>query len=368
MGKLAPEFGHDVFVSYSHGDAEGTGSAPLKTWSLGFARELERELRTLPDLQRATVFVDQSKRADQGLDASDPLTQQLRTAVSGAALLVVLMSPQYLRSVWCRDERDWWFAQAAAQPFPEIGSRLLAARVWPLGDERWPKEMCDEMGHPPLGVWFHEQPGDIYDSRPFGWPDPTSAGGAFREALVKLVGTIAKRIARFDETLVRRRQAANDLAKLTAQNGQAIYVHARMQDRDHWEDTIQSLLNAGYGAFPSTPEADYSDPRKAVDADNEMVKTLSACDALLLVGNNPQRLVSDLVVIGHQRRNSARAWTRRPLPCAVVDRGLAMQGESHLRNSAKNLHIDWINATTAGWIDEVRTWLNSAGASLSNAS
>ena len=41
MARLAPEFRHDIFVSYSHGDVKGDGTSLLKTWSQGFARELE---------------------------------------------------------------------------------------------------------------------------------------------------------------------------------------------------------------------------------------------------------------------------------------------------------------------------------------
>ena len=97
MAHLAPEFRHDVFVSYPHGDVNRAGSSPLKTWSQYFAREPEAELQTTPGLQGTAVFLDESKRPEQGLDASNPLTQQLRDAVSGAALLLLLMSPHYLR-------------------------------------------------------------------------------------------------------------------------------------------------------------------------------------------------------------------------------------------------------------------------------
>jgi hypothetical protein len=66
MVSLGPEFRHDVFVSYSQGDVDQSGTSHLKTWSLAFARELEAELRTTPDLHSATVFVDQSPHPDHG--------------------------------------------------------------------------------------------------------------------------------------------------------------------------------------------------------------------------------------------------------------------------------------------------------------
>src|SRR5262249_50805599 len=159
-------------------DADGTGDSPLTIWSQAFARELERELRTLPDLQNAVVFLDASKRPEHSLSSNDPLTQQLRDAVTGSAFLLLLLSPHYLRSNWCKDERNWWLHAAAAHSFPEIGGRIFIARIWPTG-EQWPREICDERGNQPLGVWFHERPGNELSSRPLGWIDPTGDSGEF---------------------------------------------------------------------------------------------------------------------------------------------------------------------------------------------
>jgi hypothetical protein len=41
---LGEPFQHDLFVSYSHGDFDGSGQSNLKTWSQAFGRELEMEL------------------------------------------------------------------------------------------------------------------------------------------------------------------------------------------------------------------------------------------------------------------------------------------------------------------------------------
>lgn len=362
MARLAPEFRHDIFVSYSHGDVKGDGTSLLKTWSQGFARELEAELRTTPGFQQVAVFLDESRRPEQGLAAADPLTAQLRDAAADAAFLLLLMSPHYLESAWCRDERGWWLEQAAKQVFPEIGSRVFVARIWPANGG-WPGELCDERGNPPLGVWFHERPGDEVTTRPFSWHDPSGAGGDFRRALVELVGQIAVRIKKLDEALQRKRQAAADAARLADDRGQLIYVHARARDEERWQAACDELIGAGYGVFPAAPEADGTDPGRETAAESEIVRTLSACDGLLLVpGDDTLSLVSDLAVVGHQRRNSARAIRHKPLPCAVIDRGLALAEMPLLRRSARNLRIDWIDAGPAGWTEQVRGWLGAAGA------
>jgi ribonuclease BN (tRNA processing enzyme) len=75
---LAPDYLHDVFVTYSHGDFEGTGESELKAWSQRLARKLESKLRQIPKFKNAVVFLDESKRAEHRLDKTLPLTDQIR--------------------------------------------------------------------------------------------------------------------------------------------------------------------------------------------------------------------------------------------------------------------------------------------------
>jgi hypothetical protein len=148
-----PGFRHDVFVSYAHGDFDQTGTSLLKGWSLEFKDRLEEELRYAfesinLDPSELSIFIDESKQTDQGLDKNGPLTQELRAAASGAALLLVLMSPRYLNSPWCRDELAWWHEQTKkTRAFPEVRNRILVARIWPTGDRPWPEVLCDERGY-----------------------------------------------------------------------------------------------------------------------------------------------------------------------------------------------------------------------------
>jgi hypothetical protein len=108
MSFLGEPFKHDLFVSYSHGDFDGSGKSNLKTWSQAFARELEAELRQKIEFNGLMIFLDQHDRPDQAVDPMEALTEQLRTEIGATGLLTVLMSPHYLRSKWCGDERDWW--------------------------------------------------------------------------------------------------------------------------------------------------------------------------------------------------------------------------------------------------------------------
>lgn len=357
MPSLSPEFQHDVFISYSHGDAAKTGKTPLKTWSQAFARELMAELRSPLEWTKADVFLDK-----EGLDRADPLTRQLRESICRSAILLILMSPHYIDSPACADERAWWFEKAATEAFPEVRSRVVVARIWPLSEGlSWPSELCDEAGVPPLGVWFHEQPGHSETSRPFGWRDPTGAEGEFRRSLLELVTDITLRLGELKRGIERKRRAAAFAAKLSAPAGQAIYVHARKRDAARWEAVREKLILAGYGVVPNAPEALPDSSGQTSDLEDESLQMLKASDGLLLIsGDNPNHLASDLVVIGHQRRNSARAASGKPLPCAVIDPGLVPETKLRHQQSAKNMQIDWINASISDWTAEVKSWLNAA--------
>jgi hypothetical protein len=349
MAALTPEFSTDVFISYSHGDVKKTGDAPLKRWSTAFYNRLSEELSTIPEWANTALFFD-----DGSLDKADPLRKQLHSAVLESALFLILMSPHYLRSTECQKERKDWFQKIAAEFYPEVRSRTLIARIWPLlQTDFWPPELCYE-GQPPLSFWFHEQPGDPVTTRPFGWTTATEAkSGA---ALVDLAGAIVSRLAELKQAIERKRKSALNIEKLSASSGQAIYVHARRGEESRWAAICNDLLSAGYGVVPDEPE-----PVDVSQMENESLRTLMACDGLLLVpGDRPTHLASDLVVVGHRRRNSARAASNKPLPCAVLDVGHLSRARPLLQSSAKNLQIDWIEASTSDWTNGVRNWLNRA--------
>jgi hypothetical protein len=89
---------------------------------------------------------------------------------------------------------------------------------------------------------------------------------------------------------------------------------------------------------------------------------MSRCDALLLVATEDGAAADqDLVAIGRQDRNSARARSQRLIPCALLDTaGLAVTTPRR-PISAKSLSVQWIDARNTPWTPEIRTWLANAG-------
>ena len=125
MAYLSPDFDYDVFVSYSHGDPRAIGESPLKTWSHALIEALIADITSLSD-----EFDELAVCYDRDLDPTLQLTPELRRKVKAAAVLMILMSPRYLKSAWCGDERTWFQEQIDDAP-PMKAVSLLSAPCLP---------------------------------------------------------------------------------------------------------------------------------------------------------------------------------------------------------------------------------------------
>ena len=114
------------------------------------------------------------------------------------------MSPHYLRSKWCADERDWW-VECQAKHGLALDGRIAIARIWPT-EEPWPTHSWTSAASP--GRLHLSMICKRAETRPqpHEWPDPTGAKGPFREALLEMVGRIWQHLAAVKEQLEERRQ------------------------------------------------------------------------------------------------------------------------------------------------------------------
>jgi TIR domain len=139
MGYLS-EFEHDVFVSYAHSDL-------LDDWSA----RLIKDLRTLVAGGLGLRGADEvGIWWDYHLRGNQPLTGQLREKVEGTGVLLVLMSEWYLKSAWCRDERDWFVQDVRRRG----ADRVFVVRACATDDRRWPAVFKDKRDHPLVGYNF----------------------------------------------------------------------------------------------------------------------------------------------------------------------------------------------------------------------
>ncbi len=359
MSYIGGPFSHDVFVSYSHGDVNGTGQGALQAWSRAFAEELRKELQAMPNFGGAlSVFLDESHRTGDGLDPMNALTEQLQKEIADSATVAVLLSPHYLGSTWCAQERDWWVKSQADRNLSPA-ERIALARIWPLPKEtELPPLFVDSVGQPMLGFWFYDR--DRADTRPqpYDWPapDPTSKG-PFREALLELVGRLKLKLEGF-KAIVSQRELAQKNALKLAQEQPVVYLHARASQAAEWDDANDKLSQRGYIVMPGQPDSVLRDPIANQARREQRVETLTACDALVLLASpDGTALDADIAVVGRIDRSSACAIAKRSIPCAVLDAvGVPIATPPRLR-SAKAMQVDWIDATSRPWEDRVKSWL-----------
>lgn len=316
MAYLSPDFDYDVFVSYSHGDPKGAGVSPLKTWSHALIEALIADITSL-----SHEFDDLAVWYDRDLDPSGHLTPDLRQKVKAAAVLMILMSPRYLKSAWCGDERAW-FQEQIEQRAGETG-RVFVVRAVPTDEATWPDFLRDERGYAIVGFRFHPQPrqlGDIVE--PFGWPDLIERNEAFRRELATLRTALMRRLR---ELKMRGGSRPLTLAVTPVDPAAArrsrIYLHARREHAALRTEIDSILLKDGEClVVPPAPPAKSSDPAGWTEESRARVAVVRFCDALALLRPNADpAFIGDLLDVGVDERERICVERGAPLPCAVLD-------------------------------------------------
>jgi hypothetical protein len=356
MAFVGSPFVHDLFISYSHGGDDGKGNGYLQPWSAAFAQALESELRADRKFRETLrMFLDRDLRPEHGVDPMAPLTEQLNEQIGASALLVVLMSPDYLASRWCADEREWWFSTQQTLGLP-TDERVAVVKIWPT-EEAWPPRLTDSRGEPLVGFMFHAQSDG--PPRPLGWEEmPGPFGKEFRKAILGVVGRLCPKLEALKARLADLERTKAGAAKLAQHGGQSLYLHGRSDDAKSWERAALELAQNGFAVVPGEPDPVEGDVKRLQAIRERRVEALSECDALLLVGTGDTRaLDTDLVVVGKHDRQSARSRSNHLLPCGVLNTvGVTLATPVRMA-TARIVQADWIDGTVPAWTPAVHQWL-----------
>ena len=103
-----PGFRNDVFVSYAHGDDDLPLTPDGKGWVAHFGDRLQSAVRYRLGLAPTVFFDKRVLRPDLDFDAE--IHDQL-----DAAALILVASPTYLTSRYCRKERDYFLKKTATK-------------------------------------------------------------------------------------------------------------------------------------------------------------------------------------------------------------------------------------------------------------
>lgn len=361
MAYLGKSYTHEIFISYCHGDAA------LEAYSQKFARDLQAELSAFPQLSRPgeeiRVFFDSHQQIESALNPMHPLSAELETKARESAFLLVLMSGKYLYSKWCEKERQWWFHEQSEARRLSPDGRVAVARIWyQSATEAWPKELVDADGHQLPGFFFHDRSKDA--PQPFGWKGNREI--EFAAAMVKMANGLCHQLESFKERLESQRQLASEADRLV--DSPVVYLHGRSTQEASWCAVRDALNNEGIITVPSEPDVMESDLQQIQRARMNRVQAMGASDAILLLGDSdPKAVEADLLVIGRQDRHSARSWSNRTLPCALIDRVGAPVDTPARRTIAQRLQIDWFDAKNIGWPAKLRGWLQSQAQAIGGA-
>jgi hypothetical protein len=352
MSYLGPPFQHDLFVSYSHGAFTGRHEAELKRWSQQFAKDLREDLAFL-DFEDVSVFLDESPRSDENVDRTEALSALLRERVVSSALFTLLMTPQYLRSRWCRQELEWWCARHHPDTLG-AGSRLYVCRVQPGDAVASPEPLRDV-----VGFFCYDRDLEPEMARPFGWRG--SDDPRYGVVLTEVAGAMAQRLRALKAILDEQRRQEERARRYAAADGLTIFLHGRETAKQAWNCVCERLQNAGFYVVPDGPVPVDDDGGLAPEYQRQLRKSDGL---LLLAAEEGPAIDTDILVIGRNYRREAIA-TGSFLPGAVADM-VGVRDERRLRNT-RNLGLDWIDLTIDGWPDRVRAWLLEASTQLAPA-
>ena len=301
-----PGWEHDVFLSYAHLD-----NVPITPGEMGWADELAEKLQT--ELKQRLGTKDFRLWIDNSLDGNHPITPDIMTAISRSATLLVIMSPSYLNSEWCRRERTAFLnligdRVAAGSVFVEI------ARNVNLNDV--PAEFADLQG---FQFWIDDK--EASTDRPLGMLDRTEKG--YINKILQLSHELGTHLARLRSNAGREVKPILPVAQ--SPDGPCVFIARSTEDLEEKEEELKGYLSQA--KINVLPQTWYSETDKAT-FEAAMRRDLARCKvfAQLLSSSRgrefpfdppirPPRLQYDIAVASGI---AVRQWRDRQLDVATV--------------------------------------------------
>jgi hypothetical protein len=342
MAYLAPYFEYDVFVSYSHGDPNSNGDSPLKRWTSALVRELKAEVQSID-----TEFDQLNVWLDAHIDPTTGLTDELRGKVRSSGILMIIMTPRYLASSWCKDELEWFREQVRNRSNDQ--GRVFVVRALPTNESDWPDFLRDERGNSLVGFRFH----DPFSKMPYGWREIRENSEEYVRQLWTLQTALTKRLRELRERQESRAKAQSAALSVPAGGTRRVYLHANAEQTPA-RNEVQRLLTE----FGITPLSAAIDAGKALTDWTRETKarfeTAKRCDALALIrGDDDGSFIGDLIDVGVDERERIQSARGTPLPCAVLDRSGVP-----LPIDVSAYGIQRFDLGHENWRSEFRTWLD----------
>ena len=236
MSIIGGKYKYDLFVSYSHGVAlqDPTAydqSAAVREWSRRLVKDVTNRLRIgFADDGMFEYYLD-AREAESAQD----LDKEVEEAIRKSAVLLVLMSPGYRDSKWCRNELQWFFEQADADGRGALEQCVLRVIIptkhAPEAGKSWPTQLVGQDGNVVnRGEPFHDN-----DNVPIELNAPTFV--RLEQPILSLVSELRRRLMRLKEQLqvADTMQAATAASKKDKQARKPQLYLQRSSDAEAWQ-------------------------------------------------------------------------------------------------------------------------------------
>ncbi|MGH8533404.1 MAG: toll/interleukin-1 receptor domain-containing protein, partial [Gammaproteobacteria bacterium] len=175
-----PGYKNDIFVSYAHVDNIPFSGMSMSTgWVETFIDNLTKKLAQ--KIGRTDLF----KLWDDRLLAQNaPLTPEILDALKGSAILVLVLSPGYLKSPWCQREKNAFYDLLRSK-------NRSSNSVFVVHRDRVERESCPEEIRDLLGFRFWEERSKGREPRIAGEPVPQPTDSLYWDELSDLAGKLS---------------------------------------------------------------------------------------------------------------------------------------------------------------------------------
>jgi hypothetical protein len=180
---FVPGCDNDIFISYTHLDNEPFEGVELG-WVSTFFHNLEKRLRMKLGKREVSLWMDH-----HDLVGNKPLTPQIKQALERTATFLVLVSPSYLNSEWCRKERAEFLHLIKERTSSD--SRIFLVELDRVERNKFPPEFGELI---PYSFWALEKETSI--PRTLGWPTPMPSERDYYGQLNRLCVELADELTR----------------------------------------------------------------------------------------------------------------------------------------------------------------------------
>jgi hypothetical protein len=218
----------DLFLSYAHAD-DAAYDGMADGWVTIFFENLRRRLG-----ERGCGWATLWKDHEQVL-GNAPLAGQLNDTLAQASTLVIVISPSYLTSEWCRREREA-FLQAVERKVVRADSCLFVVEIDELDRQTWPAPLRDLPGYKFWDV-------DPRTKRPRKLGDPVPDPRQDRDYYAQL-DRLAREVA---DELTRLRVPAAQAPASPASDASAVFLADVTDDLEMRRQEVRDfLIQAGF--------------------------------------------------------------------------------------------------------------------------